>query len=113
MTLRFHAASGSAAYPRGQLAAGGRWERLLRRLHSDGPMRMGKLAALTDPGHHDRQLERAKVRTALQALTRSGLVEPTDAGWAVTPQGTGALARLDEASGPSASGGPAREGRHP
>lgn len=113
MTLRFHAVRGSEAYPRGRLAAGGRWERLLRRLHSDGPLRMGQLSALTDPGHHDRKLERAKVRTALQALARSGLVEPTEAGWAVTPQGAEALDRLDEASGPRSGGAPGRRGRHP
>jgi ribosomal protein S19E (S16A) len=111
VTLRFHAVRGSEAYPRGRLAAGGRWERLLRRLHSDGPLRMGQLSALTDPGHHDRKLERAKVRTALQALARSGLVEPTEAGWAVTPQGAEALDRLDEASGAPANDPPTPGGR--
>lgn len=94
MTLRYHAVRGSEAYPPGRLAAGGRWERLLRRLSSDGPLRMGQLSALTDPGHHDRKLERAKVRTALQALARSSLVEPTDAGWTITAAGADALAAI-------------------
>ena len=76
-------------------------------------MRMGRLAPLTDPGRYDRKRERAKVRTALQALARSGLVKPTDAGWADTPQGAEALDRLDEASGPRSGGAPGRRGRHP
>ena len=94
MTLRFHAVRGSEAYPPGRLAAGGRWERLLRRLQSNGPLRMGRLATLTDPGRYDRKRERAKVRTALQALARCGLVEPTDAGWTITAAGADALAAI-------------------
>lgn len=94
MTIRFHAVRGSEAYPPDRLAAGGRWERLLRAL-ADGPMGMGQLAGATDPGDHPKKLERSKVRTALQAMARAGLVESTPYGWTLTPAGSAGLQRLE------------------
>jgi hypothetical protein len=94
MTLRYRAPSPTPRYPRGELAPGGRWERLLRRLHDDGPLFMNRLLIATDPGHHDREVERLKVKAALRALYRRGLIATTDAGWAITLDGRAALNAL-------------------
>lgn len=96
MTLRYTIESSAPRYPRGRLAPGGRWERLLRCPHNDGPMGMNRLLKATDPGRHDRDGERVKVKAALRALLRGGLITWTDAGWAVTPDGRAALANLQE-----------------
>jgi hypothetical protein len=98
------------AYPHGQLASGGRWERLLRAL-ADHPDRLGPLAARTDPGRYERRRERSKVHVAIKAMAGAGLVARTADGWAITAHGTEALARLDRASGESANGWPTPEGR--
>lgn len=94
MTLRYHAPTSAPRYPRGRLAPGGRWERLLRRLHNDGPMGMNRLLNATDPGHYDREAERVKVKAALRAMFRRGLITSAPTGWAITPEGRVALANL-------------------
>ncbi len=96
MTLRYHAPTPAPRYPRGRLAPGGRWERLLRCLHNAGPMGMNRLLNATDPGHYDREAERVKVKAALRAMFRRGLITAAPAGWTITPEGRDALANLQE-----------------
>lgn len=96
MTLRYSAEPRDrTSYPKGRLAPGGRWERLLRHMRAHGPRRISALSRETDPGVHAGHIERRKIVLALKALADLGLANSTPDGWSITAAGAAALSALD------------------
>lgn len=83
------------AMPRSRaLRPDGRWRRILEALEA-GPLSLGRIRAVTDPGRYTRRIEGIKIYHALRDMTAVGLVDhQRNQGWILTPHGAAALQHL-------------------
>lgn len=92
--IRYSVAA-APAMPRSRaLRPDGRWRRILEALEA-GPLSLGPIRALTDPGRYTRRVEGIKIYNALRDMTAVGLVDHRrNQGWILTPHGAAALRQL-------------------